>query len=460
MDTTIDYRTENVDWEQVREEVVGYLQTLLRMDTTNPPGNETQAAEWLAEVLGREGIEATVLESAPGRGNLIARLKGTGEEAPLLLMSHTDVVPAEPEKWEHPPFSGEIHDGYVWGRGALDMKHIVAQHLTLMLLYKRMADQGIRLTRDLIMMSAADEERSGHFGAQWVAENHPELVRSEFALSEGGGNTNRIGDGLFMSVQTAEKGLARFKLVARGEPGHASVPREDNAVVKVSEAVAAIGRAKLPAHLTETMRGFIEALASQQGEELAAGLRSLLEDESKLDEVLERLPLDAHRKRYLYAATHNTAAPTILQAGSKINVFPSEATARVDGRTLPGFNNEEFRRELEPYLPEGVELTFEEEGPALEAGLESPLYDAIAASVAEHDPDVTLVPYLLTGATDAKAIVKVGTKVYGFSPQRYDPETEGLSLVHGHNERIRIEDLLHGTRILYDVVLRLCGPRD
>jgi acetylornithine deacetylase/succinyl-diaminopimelate desuccinylase-like protein len=173
------------------------------------------------------------------------------------------------------------------------------------------------------------------------------------------------------------------------------------------------------------------------------------------------LPLDENKKRHYYALTHNTAAPTVLDAGSKINVFPSEAIARVDGRTLPGFNSESFRRELEPYLPAGVELQFEaDDGPALEADLESSLYDAIRSTISEHYPEVTLVPTLLTGATDAKSVVKLGTKVYGFSPSYYEPEVEGLSLVHGHNERISIKSLFFGTRALFDVIWRFCGPEN
>ncbi len=187
---------QEINWEELAQEVVADLQALLRLDTTNLPGNEIIAARFLAERLAEAGIEAQVLESAPTRANLVARLRGTGEEEPLLLMSHTDVVPAEPEKWEHPPFSGEIHDGYIWGRGALDMKHIVAQHLTLMRLFAKLAEQGVRLKRDLIMMAAADEERSGVFGAQWVVANHPELIRAEYALNEGGGNTSKVGDAL------------------------------------------------------------------------------------------------------------------------------------------------------------------------------------------------------------------------------------------------------------------------
>ncbi len=200
-------------------------------------------------------------------------------------------------------------------------------------------------------------------------------------------------------------------------------------------------------------------MASQQPPEVAQLMRQLGSDEEHVDEILAELPIDEGKRRYFHAMTHNTAAPTILSAGSKINVFPSEAVARVDGRTLPGWNNEAFRKELEPFLPEGIELEFEEEGPALEAELDSPLYEAIQASIAQHYPDVTLVPTMLTGATDAKAVVKLGNgiKIYGFSPQYYEAEMEGLSLVHGHNERISIKSLVFGLRVLADVVWRFCG---
>jgi acetylornithine deacetylase/succinyl-diaminopimelate desuccinylase-like protein len=288
-------------------------------------------------------------------------------------------------------------------------------------------------------------------------KHHPELVRAEYAFNEGGGRTSKIGDGLYMSVQTAEKGMARFKLIAKGSPGHASIPRSDNAVLKLAEAVLAIGQAKLPAHITPTVGAYIEGLATKQSAEMAEALRAVIADEASVDEAIAALPLNESKKRYFYAMTHNTASPTILRAGSKINVFPSEAVARVDGRTLPGFSQEEFYQELAPYIPEGVELQFEDEGAALEAELDSPLYDAICASIAEHAPEVTLVPSLITGGTDAKAVVKLGTKVYGFSPALYEPEMEALSLVHGHNERVSIKNLLFGTRILYDVILRFCG---
>lgn len=444
------------NWDQVREEVTGRLIDLLRLDTTNPPGNERLAADYLAAVLRGAGFEPVVLESAPGRGNVVARLRGSGEEAPLLLMCHTDVVPAEPEFWTHPPFGGEIADGYVWGRGAVDMKDTVATFLELMLLFKRRADAGERpLRRDLIFMAAADEERGGHLGAGFLVEQHPDLIRAEYALNEGGGDSFTLGDRLYTTCQTAEKGLARFQLVARGEPGHASVPRADNAVVRLCETVARVGRATLPYHLTATVERFISTIAATQPAPIQAAMIKLL-DPVTFDEGLSALPLSVPQKRTLVAMTHNTAAPTILSAGSKINVFPSTATARVDGRILPGFDHEMFRAELEPYLDDGIEFSFTDRGAPLETSLESPLYDTIQAVMATAEPETTLVPSLITGGTDAKHVVRLGTKVYGFVPRRYEDD-EFLDLAHAHDERISLENLLYGTQVLYQVIDRFCG---
>ncbi|MFN2114539.1 MAG: M20/M25/M40 family metallo-hydrolase [Anaerolineae bacterium] len=445
------------EWNQVGAESVARLQELIRIDTTNPPGNEVHAAEWIADTLAPAGAEPVVLESEPGRGSVVARLAGTGDLPSHQLMSHIDVVPAESGEWSRPPFAAEIHDGYVWGRGALDMKNIVAQHVTLMLLFSERASKMGSLPRDLILMAAADEERGGQLGAHYIVDNHPELVRAEYALNEGGGQSFEVGGKLYMTVQTAEKGLARFNLTATGSPGHASMPREDNAVVLLAEAVASVGRARLPAHLTDTVRAYLTALAQDQPADIAELLMRIARDEGAVDAALEALPVDDQRKRYLYAATHNTASPTILSAGSKVNVFPSSATARVDGRTLPGFAPSDLAAELADYLPAGVSLEFDEEGVPLESSLASPLFDAIAASIAEHAPEVTLVPTLLAGATDAKAIVRNGTKVYGFSPQRYEPAVDRQSLVHGHDERISIANQVFATRVLYDVVERFCA---
>ncbi|MDE3090281.1 MAG: M20/M25/M40 family metallo-hydrolase, partial [Chloroflexota bacterium] len=230
-----------MDFERdaIRDEATRYLQDLIRIDTTNPPGNETKAAEYLAAVFKREGIEPTILESAPGRGNLVARLKGDGRAAPLLLMVHIDVVPAEADQWTHPPFGGDIADGYLWGRGTLDTKELAAMELMAMLLLKR--DTARKpLARDIIFMANADEEAGGRLGAGWMVKEHPDLIRAEYAINAGGGFGLDILGQRFFTCQVAEKGTARFAMRTRGRPGHGSQPHRDNSVLKLADAIQRI----------------------------------------------------------------------------------------------------------------------------------------------------------------------------------------------------------------------------
>lgn len=443
-----------VKWNAVRGEVSRYLQELIQIDTTNPPGNEIEAAEYLAGILRDADYTPIVLESKPKRGTLVARLTGTGEKAPLLLMSHIDVVPAESEHWTHPPFGGEIHDDMIWGRGALDMKGTVASMLTLMLLFKRrQVDGGAPLKRDLIFMAAADEERGGTLGAGWMVDNHPDLIRAEYAINEGGGRGMKFGDSLYYTCQTAEKGYSRFTLTATGEPGHGSVPRNDNAVVRLSETVSRIGRATLPTHITDTVRTFITTIADDQPEELRTGMTALLQPE-RAATVLPELDLPPEYRRLLFAITRNTATPTVLDAGSKVNVIPSSATARVDGRILPGFDQNSFYAEVETLLGDNVTLDFVDWGPPLESPQASPLYDAIEAVMGKHEPEARLVPAMITGGTDAKHVSRLGTKIYGFTPSRWNDGERMLDLIHSHDERISIDTLLFRTQVLYEVIDR------
>lgn len=437
------------NWEAVRDEVVGILQDLLRLDTTNPPGNETLAAEYVAVKMREVGIEPVVLESEPGRGSVVGRWRGTGEAAPLLLMSHTDVVPAEPAAWAHGPFSGDLADGYVWGRGALDMKCITAAHLVILRLLAR---QGLRLRRDVVQMAAADEEVGGVKGAGWLVRHHPDLIRAEYALNEGGGNEFPFGGTRFYSVQTAEKGLARFRMRVRGEPGHGSVPRQDNAVVRLAAAVARLGSTPLPLHRTRTVEAMFESIG--QAVPGLADATTGLWDETTSSLVLGKLPVPDSFRRMLAAMLRNTATPTVLQAGTKINVIPSLAEALVDGRTLPGFAAQDFLAEVRPIVGDDVELELLDDSPALEADLDSPLYSAIVDVMQQELPGARPSPTLVTGATDAKHVVHLGTRVYGFGPVRYEAATEGEALVHGHNERISVDNLLFMTRVLYNVVTR------
>ena len=447
---------EPIDWNAVREEVTGYLQELIRLDTTNPPGNETLAARYLASVLRREGFDPEVTESQRGRGNVTARLAGGGE--PLVLLGHTDVVAAEPDRWRHPPFGGQVHDGYVWGRGALDMKNMVAAELMVFLLLKR---RRIDLTRDVIFAATADEEAGkGDHGVGWLLDNHPEQVDAPFVLTEGGGAEFRVGDARFYTCQTGQKGICRFRMIARGQPGHGSRPHTQNAVVRLSEAVASLGRAELPMHPSRTVRAFLDSIAATQDSLIADRLRCVLEPE-RSEAALESLPLAPEIVANLRASLRNTASVTMLDAGQKINVIPTEASAWVDGRLAPGQTDDSFFEEIRPLVGDDVRFEVDQYSPPLEAGVDSPLYRTIVDVMADHDPGARVVPSQSTGGTDAKHICprKPATQVYGFMPYRGAPGEEEWQLIHGHNERTSVENLLFATRVLYDIVHRFCVER-
>ncbi len=443
-----------MNWDHTIREVTTTLQDLLRFDTTNPPGNETPCIEYIARKLKRDGIESVVLESAPGRGNVVARLKGDGSLPPLLLMGHVDVVPAEADKWQRAPFSGDLVDGIVWGRGAIDMKQMVTMALLTFLLVKRDASR-IPLKRDLIFMANADEETGGRMGAAWMVKNHPDLIRAEYAINEGGATSIVLGDQVFYVCSTAEKGSARFTLRSHGEPGHASQPNKNNALLPLSRAVANLIETPLPLRVCKSAQAHIEAMARGVDGELRAHVLGLL-DPAQHERALAALPLADAQKRRLSAALHNTAVPTILKAGSKINVIPGEAECQVDCRILPGTTRESLEQELRAGIGNNVDIEFGPIYPALESDPNSPLFETIRHAVEEHEKGARLVPGLITGGTDAKSVTQLGTKVLGFVPMRYEgPAMTGLG--HNHNERVSVANLEFGTRVLYDVVTRFCG---
>ena len=445
--------TSAIDWQAASDEVIEHFRAILRLDTRNPPGNEVRAAEYLRDVLEREGIACEIVGPSPDRATLVARLTGDGSAPPLLLMSHTDVVAVEPDKWTHDPFAADIDDGFIYARGALDMKHMVTMELMAMLLLKR---SGVPLKRDVIYMASADEEVGGRQGAGWVVDTRPELIQAEYALNEGGGNGTEVNGRRYYPIQTAEKGTARFRLRTRGRPGHGSQPHDDNAVLKLAAVLLKLRDQRLPVHFTASLRGFVEGIASAQPGDVAAALRAVIADEAKTDAAIDALPLDDSFKLALRAKVRNTVAPTMLRAGSQINVIPSEAEASLDARILPGWTPEVFLEELRPLLGDDVEIEFLEPSEPLEADPESPLFDVIKAVLKEHDRDATPIPPLLSGATDAKSVSKLGTKVYGFAPTLYDGPGE-WNRIHGHDERCSIRSIQWGTRVLYEVVERFAG---
>ena len=441
-----------VDLRAAEAEVVTHLQNLIRLNTVNPPGNETLAATYLRDQLAEVGIDGQLLESEPGRANLVARWSGNGSARPLLLMGHTDVVPAEAARWQHDPFGGEIHDGFLWGRGAVDMKHIDAIHLTVARALKR---AGLTLPRDLLLAFTADEEAGSTHGMEWVAANHFEWVDAEYALSEGAGEEILAAGRSFYGVQAGEKGAFRFRLHATGRPGHASLPHDDNCIVKLGRALDRLGSTRLPLHLTQTMRGFMTALAGPAAGR-AFDLDALFDPERHLDE-LERVPVDESMRRYLYAVLHNTVSPTILHAaGSRINVIPSEAIAEVDGRPLPGVSEAEMLAEVTAAVGDAAAIELMRYKAGLESEYQTPFFNIISDVMAREAPGSTLVPVLSSGGTDARSLIPRGVKVYGFNPLRAE---EGVptagDLMHNHDERISLDNLKFGLRVELEIVMRL-----
>lgn len=445
----------NIDWNAAGQEAVAWLQTLIRFDTTNPPGNELPLVRHVAEALTAEGIVSRALASEPERGNLVARLEGDGSERPLLLLSHLDVVPAEPAKWTHPPFAGKVAEGHVWGRGAVDSKLTTAVDLQVLLLCKRL---GLPLKRDLVLVAAADEEMGAVCGVQWLVEHHPEVFDAEYGINEGGGFALLIDGRPVYTCQVAEKGSAPMNLVARGRPGHSSVPHDDNAVFHLARALHTLGQQKMPHRVPASARAFFEgAAAAQERPEVANLLRAVLHPEGH-PEALNRLPVNEATRLMFDAMVRNTCTPTMLEAGVKRNVIPSEATAMLSGRPLPGVDEATFVREVREIVGEGVD--YEMEGmfaPGVEFEHETPLFEAIRASMARLDPEGAVVPYMVTGGTDARFLTGLDIQVYGFIPMRYEPGMDFFDLCHAHDERVSVDNVRFAVQVLFDTVCRLNG---
>ncbi|MEE2829462.1 MAG: M20/M25/M40 family metallo-hydrolase [Myxococcota bacterium] len=446
---------ERIDWDAACAEATEIFRALLRIDTTNSPvhpGNEIEACRYLDGVLAGAGIESRILESAPGRGNLVCRLEGDGSGGePILLSAHLDVVPADPEHWEHPPFGAEIHDGFIWGRGAIDMKNMAAMEVITMLLLKR---AGLPLKRDLIFAAVADEEAGCEMGSLWLAEHHPELVRGEYAISEIGGFTLHAGGKRFYPVQVAEKGVCWITVRATGTPGHGSLPNKDNPIPKIARAAEKLGMNRLPHHRSAVVDRFIRTLAKNHSFPSSAILRSLLRP-SIAGLILDSIFPDKSLASSFDAMLHNTANPTILQAGLKVNQVPGEASLQVDGRLLPGQTGADLVREIEALIGEGYAYTIDRELPAIEGDPDDPMGERIREVLARHDPEGIPIPTMIPGFTDAKAYDRLGMKCWGFSPVRLPPGVNFAQMFHGHNERIPVDGFHFGVRALFDLVTGL-----
>ena len=445
----------NVDWDKVKEEAVEILSKYLQADTTNPPGKEMAGARVLQQVLEKEGMTTTLLESQPERGNLICRMKGKDNLSPLILLHHIDVVPAEADKWKYPPYSGAVVDGEIWGRGAQDCKSLGIIELLAFMLLKR---EGFAPKRDIVYLATADEETGGKWGVGWLFENHPELMKGEYVINEGGGVGMVVGEKNVFTCQTAEKGICWLKLTFRGKPGHASVPHDDNCVVKMAKAIERISAYRSPLRRNPTTELFIKGIAEEQRFPRSWFLRQLLNP--LLSRWVEKGIPDPGFKGMAGAILRNTFVPTVAQAGQRINVIPSECTCQVDCRILPGVTPEMVKGEVHQMLFDlrDYEVEILQTSPASESPAGNPLYEAFDKVLKDLDPKAKMIPTMLTGATDSRFFRDRGAVAYGFQPMLPVANlADYLTRVHGHNERIAAEDLLFGAKVLYRVLKDFCG---
>jgi acetylornithine deacetylase/succinyl-diaminopimelate desuccinylase-like protein len=417
------------------DEVVVLLSDLLRINTSNPTHPERPAAEWAAERLAEVDIDARIFESEPGRASVVARVPGSDPtRSPLLIHGHLDVVPADAAEWTVHPFSGEVRDGCVWGRGAIDMKDMNAMTLAVL---RNWARRDYRPPRDIVLALVADEESGGAYGAHWLVDNHPELFADcSEAISEVGGYSYSVGNDLRLyPIETAEKGIIWLRLRATGAPSHGSMYNDDNAVTRLAAAVSRIGAHEFPLVVTDTVRRFLEALADLTG---------LPIDPDNPEPSLRMLGSAA---RVIGATIRNTANPTMLSAGYKANVIPVTAEATIDARFVPG-HEQELLETLDELIGEGIDRETLVRDIAVETSFDGAVVDAMAEALRSEDPGARPVPYLMSGGTDAKSFSTLGIRCFGFVPLRLPPDLDFVTMWHGIDERVPIDGLRFGVRVL------------
>jgi acetylornithine deacetylase/succinyl-diaminopimelate desuccinylase-like protein len=461
-----------IDWDRATDECVEHLRELIRIPSVNPPGlpeaaagldslgGETAAAAYCAEVLSAAGIPAEVLEPVPGRGSCFARLPAgvPDPEPPLVLLSHVDVVPVDAEAWARDPFGGELVDGAVWGRGAVDMKDMVAMELGVML---ALARSGVPLRRDVVFAALADEEAGGTHGAlHWVRER-PDLFAdgagrpAAAALNEVGGYSITVGGRRAYAVQVAEKGIVWTRVRATGTPSHGSMPSPDNAAVKLAEAVARLAARPRSARLIPVVRRFLEGLGLGDVVVRAEG-----GDDAGARAALAAAVGDPVLRRSLDAMLRDTVTPNVIQVGKKVNVVPGAGYAEVDVRTLPGTDQAALLAELREIAGESVAVESVHTMPPVEWPADAPIVRLMEAALRAADPDGTPLPMMITLGTDAKAMALLGVPTYGFAPLRLDPDMPYLSLFHANDERVPVSALRFGLPVLHEVVRGFAAAED
>ncbi|CAB4562090.1 MAG: M20/M25/M40 family metallo-hydrolase [Actinobacteria bacterium] len=427
------------------DETIRICRELIKIPSVNygdGKGNEKEVADHVVQLLKEVGIESRIYESAPGRCNVIARIKGSNNKLPgLVVHGHLDVVPANSSDWSVDPFKAEIKDGYIWGRGAVDMKNMNAMILATVRSWTR---NGFTPQRDIVLAFFADEEAGSIFGSHYMVDHHPEVFRGcTEAISEVGGFSVTLSNGkrLYL-IETAEKGIHWMKLTADGLAGHGSLMNQENAVTRISEAVARIGKHQWPQRYSSTVKIFFQRIAQATGRTY---------DEKDLRPLLSEL---GFASRMIGATLQNTANPTMLEAGYKANVIPGSASAVIDGRFIPGYE-EELNETIRTLVGPDIKIETITRDRALEVSFEGDLVEQMCKSLMKHDSDAIPVPYVMSGGTDNKALSVLGITGYGFSPLKLEKDFDFMAMFHGVDERVPIEGLTFGVLVLKDFLENL-----
>lgn len=431
-----------IDWDEWTARATDWLSDYIRVDTVNPPGNEIRACDWLGQILDAEGIPYTLYRSAPERANLVARIQGTGTRGKgLILLNHTDVVPFERAHWTVDPLGGEVREGYVWGRGAQDMKGMGIMELVVFLLHHRL---GLPLTRDLVFMAVADEEAGSEFGVEFLDANHPDLLDCDYVINEGGGGSTEVlgVERNTFNIGVSEKGPLWLRLRAHGRPGHGSVPHDDNAGDRLVRALQRIQDWERPLLPAPEVREYFRQIWQ-------AGILDREPDDAMLAQFAKENPR-------LRSVQMNSISLTTLTAGVKHNVIPAQAEATLDIRLVPGYDPDQFIREITEVIDDDrvdVETVFASSSPASTVGTE--LYEVMKREAKRAVEDAVVVPVVGTGFTDSRIFRRRGIEAYGFVPALTGPQDQGR--VHGNDERMSIENLRLGMQILFHTVRGICG---
>jgi len=441
----------------VEREVTELLRTLIRINTTNPPGNETASANYIAKYLGKEGFKTEVIESTSGRGSVVTRLKGTGEKPSLLLLSHLDVVAANAQEWSIDPFAGEAKDGYVYGRGAYDMKSMTAIEIMVMKLLNK---NHVLLKGDVVLAGTADEEQGGEEGAGYLLRNYKEKVLCPYVINEGGGLAFPSKNGYVFPVQTAEKGILWLKIKAKGTPGHGSTPNTaDNAVLRMNKVLNKLGNYQPPTIYVPTLKAFLAEIGTQDPE-LKETFSRLLANPKKSEQILDQLAKKDHAlAEEIRPRTKMTIAPTMIHGGVKENIIPSDCEAVLECRILTGQSIDETVDLIKGLLKDvgSDKLSFEfiQAHSGSESTMDTELYSTITDVLKEFEPGCGVTPTLTTGGTDSRFFRELGSICYGFQPMIPDEPNDQLEKrMHGIDERITVKNLVYGTSVLYETVKR------